>query len=229
MRDDLLEGGTKLRFLPFLTQGAEEIVYGTPFCGGAQLALSVLGRESGQRVTLFTAQRKILHPRQQAAKKNGANLIQVSYGYMTNVQAKARAYAERNDALFLPLGFDVSAATEPFLEAIRRVRKQTGDPDEVWCATGSGMLAKALAIGFPNSAIIAVGVGLQSRHLTQGLLWPRNAFIREAKLPFEKEEKDRAPFPSDGNYDRKAWVLCAERSRTSRKRLLMWNVLGNAY
>ena len=38
VRDDLLEGGSKLRFLPFLVQGAEEVVFGAPFCGGAPLA-----------------------------------------------------------------------------------------------------------------------------------------------------------------------------------------------
>lgn len=32
VRDDLLdEGGSKLRFLPFLTEGAEEVVFGGPF------------------------------------------------------------------------------------------------------------------------------------------------------------------------------------------------------
>ena len=226
VRDDLLEGGSKLRFLPFLTRGAKEIVYGTPFCGGAQLALAVLGRESGQRVTLFTAERKALHPRQLAAKARGARLMLVPFGYMTHVQAKARAYARSRGALFLPLGFDTPAAFEPFLEAIRRVRKRSGSPDEVWCATGSGMLARALAEGFPDSEIMAVGVGLQSRHLHHGLHWPKNATIIASSLPFEKEEKGTAPFPSDGNYDRKAWVLCEKRARLSRKKVLMWNVLG---
>lgn len=224
VRDDLLEGGTKLRFLPFLTQGAKEIVYGSPFCGGAQLALAVLGRESGQKITLFTAERKVLHHRQRQAQKSGAVLKLVPYGYMSNVQAKARAYAASSGALFLPLGFDVDAATEPFLEAIRRVRRRTGSPDEVWCATGSGMLARCLAEGFPDSEIKAVGVGLKSRHLSQGLRWPRNATIIESKLRFEQEEEHLPPFPSCPNYDRKAWLLCS--SALGRKSRLFWNVLG---
>lgn len=225
VRDDVLEGGTKLRFLPFLTQGAKEIVYGTPFCGGAQLALAVLGRESGQRVTLFTAQRKRLHARQLAAQARGAHIVQVPFGYMTNVQAKARAYAKESGALFLPLGFDVPEAREPFLEAIRRVRRRSGSPDEVWCATGSGMLARSLAEGFPSSKIVAVGVGLKSRHLSHGLHWPRNAEILESVQPFEQEEKERAPFPCDGNYDRKAWAQLVKHQKPGRS-YLFWNVMS---
>lgn len=229
MRDDLLEGGSKLRFLPFLVQGAKEIVYGAPFCGGAPLALSVLGRESGQRVRIFYAKRGTLHPRQAAVQRNGARIEQVPFGYMTHVQARARAYAQASGALFLPLGFDVPAAREPFLDAIRRVRRRIGSPDEVWCATGSGMLAACLAEGFPSSQVIGVAVGLRSRHLHRGLQNPSNLCLLEIDVPFQSEEMGLAPFPSDGNYDRKAWVRCSKHAeKHPRKKILMWNVLGGA-
>src|SRR5262245_26730032 len=99
VRDDLLEGGSKIRFLPFLVAGAQEIVFGGPFCGGAPYALSVLGRETGQRISLFYAKRGKLHERQIKARANGARLFEVAPGYMANVQAKARAYAAQAGAL----------------------------------------------------------------------------------------------------------------------------------
>lgn len=222
VRDDLLdEGGSKLRFLPFLTMGADELVFGGPFCGGAPLALARLGRESGQRVTLFYAKRKLLHRRQERALALGARLAFVAPGYMTNVQAKARAYAASVGALFLPLGFDLPAAEEPFVEAMRAVRGQTGDPDQVWCSCGSGMLARCLARAFPNSAVIAVAVGLKSRHGAQEM--PANVSIRPSGYRFEQEARGNAPFPCCPNYDRKAWELCV---RESRGRVLFWNVAG---
>lgn len=223
----MLPGGSKLRFLPFITRGAAEIAYGSPFCGGAQLALAVMGRVSGQRITIFTAKRKIPHPRQRAAADLGARFEWVPFGYMSHVQAQVRAYAGRYGALCLPLGFDVPAAREPFLEAIRRVRRRVKGVDEVWCATGSGMLAGVLAEGFPDAEIKAVGVGLKSRHLNQGLAWPNNLTISESPLPFEKEEGWLAPFPCCPNYDRKAWAACeAAAEFKPRVRRLFWNVLG---
>lgn len=221
LRDDLLPGGTKLRFLPFLVAGASEIVYGGPFCGAAQVALSVIGKESGQKVTLFTAERKELHQRQKQAVANGAEIKMVAPGYLTVVQKRARDYAAATGALFLPLGFDLPAASAPFLEAIRAVRAIVGDPPEVWCATGSGMLARCLAVGFPSSKVIGIAVGLKSRHGAQEM--PANAELREAALPFDREERKQAPFPSCPNYDRKAWM---EAERSAAPGSLFWNVFG---
>jgi ribosomal protein L21 len=221
VREDTLDGGSKLRFLPFLVQGAQEVVFGAPFCGGAPLALSVLGRESGQKITIFYAARKTLHARQEKVKANGARLEFVSPGYMTVVQAKARAYAAASGAMFLPLGFDVPAAADPFIEAIAKVRAKVGDPPEVWCATGSGMLARCLGVAFPSSKVIGVCVGLKSRHDKQE--YQGNVELREHPLDFARESKAESPFPSCPNYDLKAWELCAKEAKPGA---LFWNVLG---
>lgn len=222
VRDDLLPGGSKSRFLPFLVEGAKEVVFGGPFCGGAPYALAVLGKHTGQRVTLFYARRKVLHPRQAAAKALGARIVEVSPGYMTNVQAKARAYAAEAGAKFLPLGFDLPAAEAPFVDAMRKVRRRVGDPDQVWCCAGSGMLARCLARAFSSSEICAVAVGLASRHEAQE--FGPNVKLLPCSLRFEQECKASAPFASCRHYDLKAWAACVEQARG--KTILFWNVLG---
>lgn len=221
LRDDLLAGGSKLHFLPFLAPGSDELVFGGPFCGGAPLALSVMGKESGRRVTIFYAKRKERVHRQHLVVSNGAQIIEVDPGYMTNVQAKARKYAEEKGAFFLPLGFDLPAATEPFVAFMAKVREVIGDPPEVWCATGSGMLARCLGAGFPSSQIRAVCVGLKSRHSKQE--FSSNVSLMEHPLDFARMTKAPAPFPSCPNYDRKAWEICA---REAKPGALFWNVLG---
>src|SRR6185312_4510870 len=185
------------------------------------VALAVLGKHTGQRVTIFYAKRKALHPRQRRVLADGATIYQVPTGYMTNVQAKARAYAAAKGAMLLPLGFDVPTAREPLAEAIARVRAKIGSPCEVWCATGSGMLAHALAAGFPESAIKAVAVGLKSRHGAQS--FPQNVEVIEAKEDFATESRSPAPFPCCPNYDRKAWAIAAGEAKGTA---LFWNVMG---
>jgi len=223
LRDDLLEGGTKLRFLPFLTAGAHEVVFGGPFCGGAPLALSVLGRESGVRVSIFYARRKKLHPRQRIVIRNGARAFAVSPGYMSNVQAKARAYAQTAGALFLPLGFDVGAAEAPFVEFLSKLRRKIGSPDQIWCVAGSGMLSRCIGRAFPDSEVLAVAVGLRSRHENQTM--PSNVSILDCPYRFEQTTKAAAPFPSDPNYDRKGWEQLVVSGRR-RGSVLFYNVLG---
>jgi hypothetical protein len=83
---------------------------------------------------------------------------------MTNVQKKARTYARQHGALFLPLGFDVPQAAEPYVEIMRGVRRSLGTPDQIWCATGSGMLARCLGVAFPESLVTGVSVGLGALH-----------------------------------------------------------------
>jgi Pyridoxal-phosphate dependent enzyme len=225
VRDDLLEGGSKMRFLGSLVpEGTREVVFGGPFCGGAPLALSVLARQRGIRCTLFYAKREELHRRQRAALANGAAIYQVPMGFLTHVQARARRYAADKGALFLPLGFDRPEAEAPFVAAMRGVRAQLGAPPaEVWCATGSGMLARCLARAFPESAIHAVAVGLQSRWSAQA--FPENVQVWPALYRFDQPCRSRPPFPSCPNYDAKAWELCVAGGRRGGRRLF-WNVLG---
>jgi hypothetical protein len=222
LRDDLLEGGSKTRFLPYLVEGAREVVFGGPFCGGAPWALAVIGRHFGQRVTLFYAKRAHRHHRQVLAEAAGAKIVEVSPGYMAVVQKRARDYAKGAGALFLPLGFDLPAAEDPFVEFMLQVRKKLGhSPDEVWCAAGSGMLARCLARAFPESAIHAVAVGLASRHEAQA--FAPNVVMHASGYRFEQECREGAPFPSCANYDRKAWALAA---RLAKGRALFFNVAG---
>lgn len=221
IRDDLLEGGSKTRFLPYLIGDAAELVFGGPFCGGAPLALAVIGKEEGRKVTLWYAKRAKWHRRQILAQSLGAQIMEASPGYMTVVQARAKAYAASAGALFLPLGFDLPEAEAPFVEAMVRVRKKIGSPDQVWAAVGSGMLARCLGRAFPESEIRGVAVGLASRH--EGQSMPGNVTIEASAYAFDKETKATAPFPSCGNYDRKAWEICASRSKGS---VVFWNVLS---
>jgi hypothetical protein len=226
VRDDLLsDGGSKIRFLPHLIDGAEEIVFGGPFCGGAPLAIAVICAQTKQRVTLFYAARKKLHWRQQRAIDLGATVHWVApFGYISHVQADAKKYAHEKGALFLPLGFDVPAAQAPYVEAMQNVRKRTGDVDEVWCACASGMLTRCLAIAFKHSEIMAVTVGLASRHKQQNFP-PNVRLIASGYKELAKESRADCPFSCCQNYERKAWEHAVKRAK--RGSALFWNVAGD--
>ena len=225
LRDDLCPGGSKARFLPYICAGQKEVVFGAPFCGGAPVALSHIGKELGFKVTIFYAKRKELYSYQKVVRDNGAQIFEVPFGYMANVQKKARDYAAEKGALFLPLGFDVPEAVNPFLAEVARLKKEQGGFDEVWCATGSGMLARCLGEGFPEANIIGVKVGLDSRNEAQK--YPKNVTLVRYSKDFSFATKAPVPFPSNPHYDAKAWEML-EKHRVGKlggKRVLFWNVL----
>ncbi len=218
VRDDLFPGGTKARYIPALFAGADEVVYASPAEGGAQTALAHCAAALGKRATIFVAKRARPHPRAVMAKRLGARVVQVGPGYLSVVQARARAYSEATGALLAPFGVDLPEA----VEAIGAAAVSLGlAPDEVWCAAGSGVLCRALATAWPSARRHAVQVG---RTLSSADV--ADATIHVYPRGFGKHAKTAAPFPSDPHYDAKAWEVC--RASRGGGLVLFWNVAGPA-
>ena len=218
VRDDLYPGGTKARFIGAFLRGADEAVYASPAEGGAQTALATVARQLGKRATIFVAQRIRPHPRTLEAARLGAKVVTVQPGYLSVVQARAREYCERTGATLVPFGVDMEFA----IDAIARAAASLNiEPDEVWCAAGSGVLARGLARAWPAAKrhVVQVGRGLSAADVA-------GATIHEYPVPFGREAQTRAPFPSDPHYDAKAWEQCAARKGPGR--VLFWNVAGPA-
>ena len=226
-RDDLTVGGTKMRFIGQVFAGVEEVIYATPCEGGAQYALATMAKHLGKRVTLFCAKRKVRHPRTEQALALGANVIELSPGYLSQVQAAAARYLEEYDgvARLLPFGVRFPGAEEAIADAADVTKVATGvDFDEVWCAAGSGLIARGLALSFPKAARYAVQVGHK--------LKPEDvayAEIVEWSDPFKKTAPELPPFPSDPHYDAKAWLACRDFPfRRRGNKVLFWNVAAPA-
>ncbi|WP_376802529.1 hypothetical protein [Candidatus Raskinella chloraquaticus] len=102
------------------------------------------------------------------------------------------------------------------------------DPDEVWCAAGSGVLARALAQAWPDSCfntefarrhVVQVGRGLARKDMA-------GATIHIYPRPFADVAKAISPFPSDPHYDAKEWETMTARKGPGR--VVFWNVAGPA-
>ena len=215
VRDDLYPGGTKARFVPDLIEGARESVYAGPAEGGAAVALATVATTGA---TLFYAARNQLHPRQEQAKRLGANLKLIRPGYLSVVKARAREYCEATGARLLPWGMDTLAARHGLSALAAAIRADIGPVDQVWCAAGSGVLLRALSAGFPDAAMYGVQVGHSLTPQQAG----RASIIRQS-LKFEQRCAVQPPFPSDAHYDAKAWAIASQRRHG---RALFWNVLG---
>lgn len=218
VRDDLFPGGTKARFLPLLFDGADEVVYASAAEGGAQTALATVAAQLGKRATIFVARRTQPHPRALMAKRLGAKIMQVSPGYLSTVQARAREYSRKAGARLAPFGVDMPEAIKAIATAARSIGI---DPDEVWCASGSGVLARGLAAAWPNARrhVVQVGRTLSSNEVA-------GAMIHVYPLPFGREAKNKPSFPSDPHYEAKAWEFCVVRKGPGH--VLFWNVAGPA-
>lgn len=214
VRDDLFPGGTKARYIGRVFDSAAEAVYASPAEGGAQTALAHTARAMGKRATIFVAQRARPHPRTLEAARRGAKVVPVAPGYLSVVQSRAREYCRATGATLIPFGAEIPGS----IESIAAAAWATGlQPDEVWCAAGSGVLARGLALAWPRARrhVVQVGRDLEPKDVA-------GAHIHAHPLAFGRTPKAAPPFPSDPHYDAKAWEMCVWLRGPGQ--VLFWNV-----
>lgn len=212
VRDDRVPGGTKERACRVWLEslGVTSVAYASPAQGFAQVALARVARDLGIKFHLFTAKRKDYHERTLAAVSYGAVLHPVDPGYLTNVQSKSKDWAEDTGGHVLPFGLDDPA----FVKAMGKVIRQSMDPPkEVWCAAGSGTLARALQWAWPDTKVCAVAVGKEPD--------VGSAVLYRYDREFEKPARTVPPFPSVQEYDAKAWELMQANGSDGA---VFWNV-----
>ncbi len=215
VRDDLIGlGGTKTRVLKALMNDSTNttFVYASPRQGSAQIALADAASQLGRKAVIFTAKSKHRHIKTIKAEELGATIIEVAPGYLNVVQARAREYCKQTGAYLVPFG----GYTEHISVIEQAARELNINPTQVWCAAGSGTLAKQLHKAWPNAQLNAVQVGKELKDIPGTVhVWPHK---------FDKGCKEPTPFPADSYYEAKAWQVCKEKAKPGA---VFWNVAGN--
>ena len=223
-RDDLIDGGTKSRFIkPYIERRLEnfdEFIYASPRVGYGQFALSVVCNQLGCKSTIFVPKGELTEISKQCIEL-GSNVTQVSMGFLTNLQKKKKKYRDENpNSFLLPFGYDDEEIINDGIEIIKNLY-DWNSYDEVWSVISSGVLSRILQGVFIKSKIIGVRIGHQTTEKEQGrakLLVSRYEFRRTCVI------KERPPFPSNLYYDSKGWKPFVEQSKSNS---LFWNCGGN--
>tara|TARA_Y100001937_G_C7069066_1_gene307470 strand:+ start:204 stop:977 length:774 start_codon:yes stop_codon:yes gene_type:complete len=218
VRDDLLKGGSKMRFADYLIKSEPEIeewVYGSsPATGYAQISLSYLCRKYGKKSVIFMANRAWdkLHNYQIEALQAGADMRFVPNGMLSVTEKRARDYVQEspNTRRLLPIGFDHPSV----VASINMVAsKMDVSPTEVWTVGSSGTLTRGLQRAWPNASFHCVTVGHKGDY--------GRAKLYKCEIPFNRETKVKPPFPSAPTYDAKAWEFMKQYASPGA---LFWNV-----
>ena len=218
VRDDLLDGGSKMRFADYLIKSQPEIeewVYGSsPATGYAQISLSCLCRKYGKKAVIFMADRAKdkLHEYQLRAIESGATMNWIPNGMLSVTEKRARDYVEQNpnSRRLLPIGFDHPSV----VASIGRVAGRMDiTPREVWTVGSSGTLTRGLQQAWPDASFHCVAVGHKGDY--------GRAKVYRCEIPFNREAKVKPPFPSAPTYDAKVWEFMKQYASPGA---LFWNV-----
>jgi hypothetical protein len=229
LRDDLLEGGTKSILMPYYDRPEiNEFVYASPVYGCFQIALSVYAKSVNKKATIFCAKRKKLHPNTILCKEYGAKIIEIPFGYLSNIEKKARDYC-LNKKKIEKITFgglnqrNIALIGKRMINILKHIKRL---PNQIWCAVGSGTLLSGILSSVPNSVKVygvIVGAEIDMNILNKY----HNLTLLKYPKPFEKESKIKINFPSSPNYDRKAFELCLIENENSSidEYILFWNVM----
>ena len=225
VRDDLLDAGSKVRFIDYfvksLPERVKEVVFGgCPATGYAQISLPIVCRKYGKKVVLFMAERNLekLHPYQIRGLNEGADYRWVQMGMLSNTKAKARDYVAENPAerIALPLGLEHPTVLGSIIKV---ARKSIGfEPSEIWSVGSSGTINRGLQMAFPelNVRVVQVGHRMHKREIGRAIRLVSHYRFDEPIKP-----EDAPPFPSAPTYDAKAWYFIKE---FAKPKALFWNV-----
>jgi hypothetical protein len=116
-------------------------------------------------------------------------------------------FAKRNGALLVPFGMAMPEATDTISDAASRLKVK---PEHVWCAAGSGTLARGLQQAWPKASIHAIQVG--------GPVNLPGVTVHQFSRPYSWHAPDDwAPFDCCPTYEKKAyhimrlWLACNRR------------------
>ncbi len=196
VRDDLLEGGSKRRFVDRymreeIEEGAEEFVYGgCPANGYAQLSLTLQANHYGKKAVFFMAKRSLdnLHPYQRQALDYGADIRWVPNGMLPVTKARAREYfyEDPKRRRILPLGLEEKRVFEDIRDLAKNIEiVYSINISEIWSVGSSGTLTRGLQMAFPDKEVHCVSVG---HKMAQHEIGRANLYLSKYKFTQEVKE-----------------------------------------
>lgn len=218
VRDDLITG-SKVRggdcLISSLPEHIDTIVYVQPRTGLAGVSILDVAKRHNKKVMLFMPSSKRISHHQACCIERGCEYSFHRIAAMPNLNLIAKKWAdERPNAFFIPLGLKHPMVTAGIVKTASGIAQ----PEEVYCATSTGVLTRALQIAWPDTKFISVCV---SRNMKAGELGRAEAISEKLAFTASEKRENLPPFPTIDTYDGKVWKYIP---KNSGRDILFWNV-----
>jgi len=218
VRDDYLVG-SKVRggdcLISSLPEHIDTIVYVQPRTGLAGVSILDVAKRHNKDVMLFMPSSKRISDHQACCIERGARTSFHRIAAMPNLNLIAKKWAdERKNAFFVPLGLKHEMVTAGIVKTASKIR----EPEEVYTATSTGVLTRALQIAWPNAKFTSVCV---SRNMKAGELGIAEAVSEPLAFTAAEKKENLPPFPTIDTYDGKVWKYIP---KDTNRDILFWNV-----
>lgn len=230
IQETYLPAGTKQRGVRFFAdikqEGYNEVVLYSTGYGYGQVAAAWCCKAVGLKCTIFIHKAEPRTNMTEEAIKLDANIIEKGgkndYVSLMELSKMAENYAKFDPKIkMLSWGMSDEKYIEILGDEIKAAAAASSSsliPKTIWVAGGSGSIAKALSIAFPNAFLNIVQVG---KSLKPDTLVGIKHKIYTSRLPFTTAAKVIPPYQSLDTYDAKIWEFVSKYGKTGD---YIWNV-----
>ncbi len=220
VRDDLLQYGSKMRFIDYMVRTATEkefVFGGSNKVGWGAISLAAVCKRYKKKAVFFMAKTNNPTWHQQKVERLGGRIEWVPNGMLNVTLARARAYAEADPKKrrLLPIGLEDPTVIGSIIKVAQGL---SVNPKEVWTVASSGTLTRGLQLAFPKAKFFAVQTG---HTLTEESAGRAEVLVSPYKYDKPVKAGDAPPYPSESFYDAKLWSFVRTQGK---KGALIWNV-----
>jgi len=215
VRDDLITG-SKIRGADLLMSSIKEdtVAYVQPRTGLAGVSILDVASKHGKKVRLYMPSSKKISHHQACCIERGALVSFHRIAAMPNLNKIAKEDSKIHGYYFIPLGLKHKLVTAGMV----KVASQLKEPDEVYVATSTGVLSRALQIAWPNAKFTSVAV---ARNMKAGELGRAKVISEPRAFTAHESKENLPPFPNIDTYDGKVWKYIP---KNTGRDILFWNV-----
>jgi len=215
VRDDLITG-SKIRGADLLMSSIKEdtVAYVQPRTGLAGVSILDVASKHGKKVRLYMPSSKKISHHQACCIERGALVSFHRIAAMPNLNKIPKEDSKIHGYYFIPLGLKHKLMTAGMV----KVASQLKEPDEVYVATSTGVLSRALQIAWPNAKFTSVAV---ARNMKAGELGRAKVISEPRAFTAHESKENLPPFPNIDTYDGKVWKYIP---KNTGRDILFWNV-----
>jgi hypothetical protein len=208
--------GTKTRGGDCLISTIKEdtIAYVQPRTGLAGVSILDAAKRHNKKVRLYMPSSKKISHHQACCIEQGADVSFHRIAAMPNLNKIALEDSRKQGYYFVPLGLKHEMVTAGMVKVASAIR----EPDEVYVATSTGVLTRALQIAWPNAKFTSVAV---SRNMKAGELGRAEVISEPKAFTASEKAENLPPFPCIDTYDGKVWKFIP---KNTGRNILFWNV-----
>lgn len=165
------------------------------------------------------------------AKSYGAEIYPIRGNHVSICYSQVKKYVENRKGIMLPFGLECIESIEAISVEAKKIPQECIEGGTLIISCGSGVTLAGILNGlkYKPSQVIGISSGRSISKIKNCINkyvidFPDFVDILQPIYPYYEKIELESPFPSDPNYDLKAWKYLIDNLAVLKEPILFWNI-----